>query len=158
MLTLSRGRRLLIKNLIKESYKESLSLNLKGYRESVVAEKIGGYMGDPLITGEHEIDVGLRPRQLRERFVKGPLLFRELSLVARMPGKALALWLLILHRSDLSRGKWVTLPSQLLAEFGIHKRAKAVALRHLDAAGLIKVQRPDGYMIKVKPVRMRSRR
>jgi hypothetical protein len=69
-----------------------------------VVEKQGGYMGDPDITGEHEIDNGLRPKPLRERFIKGPLVLAELLPVVRMPGKAIALWLLIRHRSDLNGG------------------------------------------------------
>jgi len=131
-------------------------MNLKGYRERVV-EKPGGYMGDPEITGEHEVDIGLRRRPLRERFIKGPLLVRELTVVSRMPGKAVALWLLIRHRSDLNRGKWVTLPSRVLVEWGIGKDARMKALRRLEEVGLIKVERPKGYMIRVKPSRMRGR-
>jgi hypothetical protein len=58
-------------------------------------------MGDPQITGEHEIDIGLRKRPLRGLFIKGPLRLRELAPVARLPGKTLAVWLLIRHRVDL---------------------------------------------------------
>jgi hypothetical protein len=121
--------------------------------------KLGGYMGDPDITGEHEIDVGLRKRPLRQSFLKGPLLLDELRPVAQMPGKALAIWLLIRHRTDLNRGKWATLPQRTLAEWGVGKDARADALRRLEQAGLIKVDRPKGYMLKVKlaPRRRRSR-
>jgi hypothetical protein len=55
-------------------------------------------MGDPEITGEHEIDIGLRRRPLQEPFLMGPILLRELAPIAQMPGKALAVWLLIRHR------------------------------------------------------------
>jgi len=116
-------------------------------------------MGDPDITGEREIDVGLRKRPLRQSFLKGPLLLDELLPIVRMPGKALAIWLLIKHRTDLNSGKWATLPQRLLKEWGIGKNARADALRRLEQAGLIRVERPKGYMLKVKlaPRRRRSR-
>jgi hypothetical protein len=113
--------------------------------------------GDPEITGEHEIDIGLSKRPLREAFVKGPLPLSELLPVVRMPGKTLAVWLLIRHRSDLSHGGWVTLPEQVLREWRIGKNARVDALRRLEKAGLIKVERPNGYMLKVKLIRRRKR-
>jgi hypothetical protein len=115
-------------------------------------------MGDPLITGEHEIDVGLRKPPLRERFVKGPLLLSELIPVGRMPGKVLLLWLLIRHRTDLSRDGWATLPRRQLKEWGIGKNARTDALRRLEQAGLVKVERPKGYMLKVRLVKREQRR
>jgi hypothetical protein len=117
--------------------------------------QVGGYMGDPEITGEHEIDLGLRRRPLREPFLMGPILLRELAPIAQMPGKALAVWLLIRYRSDLSRGDWITLPRTLLEKWGIRKDAKAEALRRLEGVGLIRVERPKGYMLKVKLISRR---
>ena len=107
-------------------------------------------MGDPEITGEHEIDIGLRRRPLQEPFLMGPILLRELAPIAQMPGKALAVWLLIRHRSDLRRGDWITLPRTLLEKWGIRKDAKGEALRRLEDAGFIRVERPKGYMLKIK--------
>jgi hypothetical protein len=110
----------------------------------------GGYMGDPEITGEHEVDLGLERRRLGEPFLKGPILLRDLAPIAKLPGKALALWLLIRYRTDVSRKTWITLPRPLLIHWGIGKDAKAEALRRLEQAGLIKVERPKGYMLKVQ--------
>jgi hypothetical protein len=115
-------------------------------------------MGDPEITGEHEVDLGLRRRPLREPFLKGPLLLRELAQVARMPGKALALWLLIRYRVNVCRDGWVTLPNRVLLEWGIGKEARASALHHLTCAGIIEVHRPKGYMLKVRLAQKRKRR
>jgi hypothetical protein len=114
-------------------------------------------LGDPDITGEHEIDIGLRRKPLKGKFLKGPLLLDELLPVARMPGKALAVWLLIRHRTDVNRGDWSTLPQRILREWGIGKDAKADALRRLEQAGLIKIERPKGYMLKVKLISRRKR-
>jgi hypothetical protein len=119
--------------------------------------KSGGYMGDPEITGEHEIDLGLRRPAVQGAFLKGPLPLSELLPVVRMPGKALAVWLLIRHRTDLNHGKWATLPQRLLKEWSVGKNARADALRRLEQAGLIKVERPKGYMLKVKLISRRRR-
>ena len=118
---------------------------------------LGGYLGDPDITGEHEINIGLRRKPLKGKFLKGPLLLDELLPVARMPGKALAVWLLIRHRTDVNRGDWSTLPRRVLREWGIGKDARADALRRLEQAGLIKIERPKGYMLKVKLASRRKR-
>ena len=67
---------------------------------------VGGFMGDPEITGEHEVDLGLERRRLGEPFLKGPILLRDLAPIAKLPGKALALWLLIRYRSDVSGEAW----------------------------------------------------
>jgi hypothetical protein len=123
----------------------------------IMKEKPGGYMGDPQITGEHEIDIGLRKRPLRGLFIKGPLRLRELSPVARMPGKTLAVYLLIRHRVDLNRGHPATLPKRVIKEWGIGENAKTDALRRLEHAGFIEIDRPKGYMLKIKLTR-RGRR
>ena len=74
-----------------------------------------------------------------------------------MPGKALALWALIRYRSDLNRGGWVTLPPRTLAEWGIGKDARQDGLQRLYVAGLITIERPKGYMLKVKLISRRKR-
>ena len=43
-----------------------------------------------------------------------------------------------------------TLPQRLLLDWGIRNDAKAAALKRLEQAGVIKVERPKGYMLKVK--------
>jgi hypothetical protein len=123
-----------------------------------MTEKPGGYMGDPDITGEHEIDIGLRRKQARGRFLKGPVPLSELVPIGKMPGKALLVWLLIRHRTDLNRGEWATLPRRILQEWGISKNARADALRRLEQAGVIKIDRPKGYMLKVQLISRRSKR
>jgi hypothetical protein len=122
------------------------------------ARKPGGYMGDPEITGEHEVDIGLRRRTLKESFLKGPVPLNELVPAARMPGKSLAVWLLIRYRSDLNHANSATLPQSILKEWGIGKNARADALRRLEHAGMIEIERPKGYMLRVKPIRRKRSR
>jgi hypothetical protein len=118
--------------------------------ERKTSARANGHMGDLEIIGEVEIDLGLKRRPIREPFLKGPFLLSEMTPVARMPGKALGLWLLIRHRTAVNRGHPCTLPARVLAEWGIGRDAKIDALRRLEQAGLICVERPKGYMLKVK--------
>ena len=107
---------------------------------------------------EVEIDIGLRKRSPDEKFLKGPIPLGELAPVVRLPGKALALWLLVRHRVDVTGDEWVTISQNALAEFGVSKRQKIEGLRRLERAGLVEVARPKGLMLKVKLIKRRGNR
>jgi DNA-binding MarR family transcriptional regulator len=87
-------------------------------------------------------------RQARQRragrFLKGPILMSDIAVAAKLPGKALAVYLAIRHRIDLTRSAAVKLPASLMRELGVSKDSKARALRQLEAAGLITVRRSKG--------------
>jgi len=72
------------------------------------------------------------------RYVVLPPL-KEMESAAKLPGKALALLLLIHHRQRVLRKRQVTLPGSLLAQFGIDRSAKSRGLHHLREAGLIRI-------------------
>ena len=99
---------------------------------------------------ETEIDIGLRRRPIEDFFLMGPLPLAELVPIAKMPGKTLALWLLIVYRVSYSRKVWVTLPSYAIKEWGISKDAKIDALLRLEQARKILVSRPKGGYLKVR--------
>jgi hypothetical protein len=96
---------------------------------------------------ETEVETSLvcrsKPRR-SDRFLKGPIPLTEIATAAQLPGKALALFLAIRHRIDLTRDASVTLPSGLLAQFWISRDAKARGLKQLEQAGLIRVTRSSG--------------
>jgi hypothetical protein len=94
---------------------------------------------------EIETPVSRKTRMHRHgRFLKGPILMRELAIAAWLPGQALALLLVIHHQTALTRKATVTLPRGLLAQFGIGKDAKARSLRQLEDVRLIRVVRSTG--------------
>jgi DNA-binding transcriptional ArsR family regulator len=68
----------------------------------------------------------------------------DIAAAAQLPGKALAVYLAIRHRTDLTRKNAVKLPAGLMRDLGVSKDAKARALRQLEAAGMITVRRQDG--------------
>jgi DNA-binding MarR family transcriptional regulator len=91
-------------------------------------------------------------RRRTNRFLKGPILLAEIAAAARLPGQALAVLLAVYHRAAISRDSRVRLPRGLMQEFGVTKDAKARALRQLEAAGLIRVERRTGRAAVVELV------
>jgi DNA-binding MarR family transcriptional regulator len=85
----------------------------------------------------------------RKRFLKGPVPLAAIAQAARLPGKALAVYLAVRHECDLKRRSTVTLPASLLHEFGVHRDAKARALRELEKAGLVRVERKAGRAARI---------
>jgi DNA-binding MarR family transcriptional regulator len=87
----------------------------------------------------------LQARQCRAgRFLKGPILMRDIAVAAKLPGKALAVLIAARHRIDMTRSAAVRLPARLMFELGVSKDAKARALRQLETAGLVTVERKQG--------------
>jgi hypothetical protein len=93
-------------------------------------------------TPETEVETKWRRAQRRRRssrFLKGPIQLELLQQAARLPGKALAVYVAIRHRSDLQSSSEVTLPGDYLAAWGIDRDAKRRALAVLEDSGLILV-------------------
>jgi hypothetical protein len=89
----------------------------------------------------------------RRQFLRGPVDWEDTCIAAALPGKALAVWLLIHLRWRMRDGDAVTLPSRRLAEMGVDPDAKCRALRVLEDAELIKVIRQRGKSPRIALVR-----
>ena len=121
----------------------------------------GRYIDKALPSGEREIDIGWRPprgQPSKQRFLKGPLLLGQMAFISQLPGKAFELWLLIRYRTDLTGKSEITLPTELLNEWGIRRDAKADGLRRLAEAGLIQIERQRGHSVKVSLTNSRKKR
>jgi hypothetical protein len=81
-----------------------------------------------------------------------------MAIISQLPGKAFELWLLIRYRTDLTGKSEITLPSELLKEWGIRRDAKADGLRRLVEAGEIKIEHQQGHSTKVKLINARKNR
>jgi hypothetical protein len=62
-----------------------------------------------------------------------------LGRAAKLPGKTLATALAIMFESGRRRSKEITLTTAILQRFGVGRKAKHRALKHLQSAGLIDV-------------------
>jgi hypothetical protein len=85
-----------------------------------------------------------------ERFLKGPIPFRDISAATRLPGQCLPLFLAVHHQTALTGKPMITLPASLMAELGISRSAKARGLRLLEKAGLIAVTRSRGRAARIQ--------
>ncbi len=81
-----------------------------------------------------------------------PIPLELLRRAAVLLGRALDLYILIRHLSDMRQGQAVTLPAGLLSDWGIDKFSKARALVSLEKAGLITVDRRIGIPVVVSVV------
>ena len=105
---------------------------------------------DDIKSVEIETDVLRASRVRREgRFLKGPIPLLDIGAAARLPGKALTVFLAIHHQTALTGKPAVTLPKSLLLDLGISKDAKARAVAALEGAGLIEVVRARGRAVRV---------
>jgi hypothetical protein len=108
---------------------------------------------DPDITGEDEIDLGLRRRSTEELFIKGPIPLADYVAALKLGGKTVGVFTLIHHRTVYSRRRWITLPTYALEDWGISIDAKTDALKRLVQVGLIAVRRPKGRSLQVELLR-----
>jgi len=112
----------------------------------------------PIKTVEIKTETHKRLERRRlERFLAIRIPFAQFQSAARLPGKALAVYLLIHWRRTVTGQSTVTLPTNLLHEFGIDRNAKHRALRDLEEAGLIKVTRAAGQSAQIGLTSSRSR-
>ncbi len=91
---------------------------------------------------------GAKDNRIARRFLKKTPL-DPLQRAARLPGRALHVYLSIRHRCHLRREQMVTLPAAYLQAFGIGKDVKRRALAELETAGLIRVERLVGRTARV---------
>jgi hypothetical protein len=97
-----------------------------------------------------------RQKQHHAWRIQGPFPWAQWCIVARLPGKALAVWQLIHHRSRISRQSSITLPHELLVEVGISRWTKNRALELLERHGLIRVDCRSGRSVRIALVAVES--
>jgi hypothetical protein len=85
----------------------------------------------------------------RRQFLRGPIDWQDVCAVAKLPGKTWAVWLLLHLRWPMEDGEGVTLPNSRLAEMGVDRWAKIRALRALEDAGFIRVERRRGCSARI---------
>jgi hypothetical protein len=93
-------------------------------------------------SGRRRSPVG-RSRWVEGKFLAGPIPLEWLGRASRLPGKALATGLAIWFLSGLRKGErgGLKLTSATLEHFHVNRHAKSRALRALESAGLISIQR-----------------
>jgi hypothetical protein len=75
------------------------------------------------------------------RFLKGPIPWLWIEAAARLPGKALAVGLVLWREAGMDGSGSVKLTTAKLAGLNLDRAGKARALKGLEAAGLVHVER-----------------
>ena len=75
-------------------------------------------------------------------FVKVHLAAAAAAYTAMNCPKAMV-WVWLLHRSWYKKSTTIDVPNGALAKFGVSRKVKSLALRQLEAAGLITVEQPS---------------
>jgi hypothetical protein len=83
-----------------------------------------------------------------EWFLRGPIPWPWLETAARLPGKALAVALCLWRASGRQRRRTVKLCLERVG-LGVSKQAARRALRALEAAGLVSLERRPGRSLEV---------
>jgi hypothetical protein len=121
-----------------------------------LSEQAGAFDPDALrLPGEALEALAGRPsrRPPRHRpgqaFLKGPVPWHWLSAAARLPGQALQVSLLLWKAAGCRKSRCVPFCLAYGAELGVSAPAARRALRHLEAAGLVRVEFAPGRALQV---------
>ncbi len=79
-----------------------------------------------------------------EKFLKGPVPLAWLAHAGQLPGKSLHVGIVLWFFAGLKHTRTVALPSATLALFSVNRNAKYRALKALQQANLIEVERHPG--------------
>lgn len=84
---------------------------------------------------------GRRASPIKDKFIKGPIYVTWLCRASHLGVKALLVGLALWHIKGLRNAETFVVSNLMLQEWGIQPDAKRRALRALEKAGLIKVER-----------------
>src|SRR3954462_8563560 len=76
-----------------------------------------------------------------KRFLKGPIPWDWVETASKLPGKALALGMLLWREAGIDGIGPVTITSAKAAALGMDRSAKSRAIADLEGAGLVRVER-----------------
>lgn len=79
-----------------------------------------------------------------ERFLKGPIPLKWLIRASKLPGKSFHVAILICYRGGIEKSRTIKLSNITVKTFGLTRFSKKRALKHLESAGLITVERYTG--------------
>jgi hypothetical protein len=88
-------------------------------------------------------------RKHHRPFLKGPVPMHWLSVAAKLPGKALAVGLWLWFSSGLTRSPTIKFSVSHLEDWGVPPSTARRALKSLEGAGLVRVERLPGCKARV---------
>ena len=85
-----------------------------------------------------------------EKFLKGPIPWNWLKKASQQSGKALHVAIAIWFLAGIERNRTVNLPNRVVTALGVSRFAKGRALKELERAGLVTVERTEGCNPRIK--------
>jgi len=89
------------------------------------------------------------PRFCKAEFLRGPIPWRWLTLAMKLPGRTLAVGLILWREAGILDNRTLPLSHARLRDCGIDRHTARRALRSLEQAGLVKIDRPAGRCLQV---------
>src|SRR5262249_32809455 len=89
------------------------------------------------------------PRFCKSNFLRGPIPWAWLIRAMMLPGRALAVGLIIWREAGIRNSLTIPLQHARLREAGIRKDTGRRGLRSLETAGLVTISRPPGRCLEV---------
>lgn len=93
-------------------------------------------------------------QRVQGQFLRGPIPLQDLATAAALPGQALWVFLLVHYRVAITKKNATTLSKQLLDQHGVSRDSKSRALRALENAALISVDRGRGRTARIMLARV----
>src|SRR5262245_37436552 len=90
----------------------------------------GGFHPTTVVEVETEYMRELKRRRA-ERYLRGPIRISDIHAATKLGGSCLALLVAIHHRITVTGRDAITLPSQVLSDFGVSRNAKARGLKNV---------------------------
>ena len=87
---------------------------------------------------------GLPRHKQGELFLKGPIPLEWLQRAAQLPGKSLHVAIALWQRAGMKKSNGLKLSNKILDGMGVDRYAKRRALKALEGAGLVSVERHHG--------------
>ena len=87
---------------------------------------------------------GLEESKKSELFLKGPVPLSWLSKASLLPGKSFNVGLALWWLEGMAKGKPHKLTGSVIGHFGVKRDASRDALRRMEQAGLVRVERNPG--------------
>ncbi len=84
------------------------------------------------------------PKKEDNRFIKGPIQWKWVCAASKLPGKTLNVAMGLLFIKGLTKSDKVKMQGRLLHELSVSHQTYNKALRHLEEAGLVLVERRPG--------------